>query len=267
MQAADRAGIATGKGARVAPLAAILASALRRTKRGRLLAGDLAALFAVRARQPAMVPLVLSPAKWGLPSPANEYLDAPLDFNELLVSNPWATFAVKIPGASMQNAGLFPDDIAAVDGSLSGWNGCVVLALLDGEFTIKRFRPTASRVVLRPENRGRAYRDAMSIAVTATLTPITARLSRWNLPLNSCGATLKHSPIDCCFGWVCLRLAVGGGMASSHQSWTSTRARRVHCLPRHLAISSSSTWNDRAVWAHISFSACGILARFYQDNL
>lgn len=156
MQATKRAGAAGRAGmapAETLALPALLASIARRIARGRLRLGDLAALFTVEAWKHVTVPMQLSPAVCGFPSPADDYLDAPLDFNDLLIKNPSATFAVKIAGESMRDAGIFPGDIAIVDRSLSAWNGCVVLALLDGEFTVKRYRLTAGRVVLQPENR------------------------------------------------------------------------------------------------------------------
>ena len=120
---------------------------------GTLRAGDLEAVLDVEVRCPLTIPLVLSPASCGFPSPADDYLDRPLDFNELLVTNPAATFAVRIAGDSMKNAGIFPGDVAIVDRSMTAWNGCIVMALLDGEFTVKRYRLTAGGIVLEPENR------------------------------------------------------------------------------------------------------------------
>ncbi|WP_244832527.1 LexA family transcriptional regulator [Caballeronia sp. TF1N1] len=111
------------------------------------------------------VPFVASRAACGFPSPADDYLDRPLDFNELLISNPAATFAVRIAGESMTGAGLFPGDIAVVDRSLTPFNGCVVLALIDGEFTIKRYRLKAGSVTLQPENK--AFRDLVIAEETA----------------------------------------------------------------------------------------------------
>ena len=78
------------------------------------------------------VPLMASPAACGFPSPADDYLDRPLDFNELLIENPAATFAVRIAGDSMTGVGLFPGDIAVVDRSRTAADGSIVLALLDG---------------------------------------------------------------------------------------------------------------------------------------
>ena len=99
----------------------------------------------------------MSPVACGFPSPAEDYLDKALDFNELLVHNPAATFAVRIAGESMTGAGLFPGDIAIVDRSLQPANGCIVLALVDGEFTVKRYRRRPDGIVLQAENA--AFKD------------------------------------------------------------------------------------------------------------
>ena len=146
-----------GEATKVVRLPVPVAAIAKRLADGSLRAGDLAGVFAIEAREAMTVPLVLSPASCGFPSPADDYLDRPLDFNELLIANAAATFAVKIAGESMKDAGLFPGDLAIVDRSLTPSNGCIVLALLDGEFTIKRYKLTAGGVVLSPENR--AYRD------------------------------------------------------------------------------------------------------------
>ena len=61
------------------------------------------------------IPFALCSVAAGFPSPADDYLDKPLDFNELLIAHPEATFAVRIDGDSMVGAGLFPGDIAVVD--------------------------------------------------------------------------------------------------------------------------------------------------------
>jgi DNA polymerase V len=63
-------------------------------------------------------PLAGNSALAGFPSPADDYLDRALDFNERLIENPIATFAVRIAGESMTGVGIFPGDIAIVDRSL-----------------------------------------------------------------------------------------------------------------------------------------------------
>ena len=129
-----------------------IAALARRLKSGALRAGDINEFLDVEARTKLAVPLVASTAACGFPSPADDYLDSPLDFNELLVQNPAATFAVRISGESMTGAGLFPGALAVVDRSLTPTNGSIVLALIDGEFTIKRYCIVGGGIVLLAEN-------------------------------------------------------------------------------------------------------------------
>lgn len=98
------------------------------------------------------VPLMSGTAECGFPSPADDYLDRPLDFNELLIENAPATFAVRVAGDSMTGIGLFPGDIAVVNRAKGVVDGSIVVALVDGEFTLKRFRRRGGRVWLHPEN-------------------------------------------------------------------------------------------------------------------
>lgn len=100
----------------------------------------------------ATVPFVLSRVAAGFPSPADDYLDTPLDFNELLIAHPAATFAVRVAGDSMVGAGIFPGDIAVVDRALKAVDGKVILGILAGEFTLKRFRMRGICVWLESAN-------------------------------------------------------------------------------------------------------------------
>ncbi len=88
----------------------------------------------------------------GFPSPADNFLHKSLDLNELIVKHPAATFFVKVKGDSMINAGINTGDILAIDRSLDAKDKSIILAYLDGEFTVKRFRQTKDRVYLQPEN-------------------------------------------------------------------------------------------------------------------
>ena len=76
----------------------------------------------------------------GFPSPAEQYLEPPLDLHELLVKRPAATFFVKVEGDSMINAGIHDKDLLVVDRSLTPANGDVIIASVDGEFTVKTYR-------------------------------------------------------------------------------------------------------------------------------
>lgn len=106
----------------------------------------------VEARTRAFVPLVSSSVQAGFPSPADDYLDRPLDFNELLITNPAATFAVRVDGNSMIGVGIHHGDIAVVDRSLPVRDRVIVVAMVDGEFFIKRYRNRGGRVWLQAEN-------------------------------------------------------------------------------------------------------------------
>src|SRR5271155_646343 len=128
-----------------------VANVARHLRQRTLRAGDINAFLDVEASAYASVPLVGGTAACGFPAPADDYLDRPLDFNELLIRNPAATFAVRLASESMTGAGLFPGDIAVVDRSVEPTPGCIVLALLDGEFTVKRYRRRGDVITLLPE--------------------------------------------------------------------------------------------------------------------
>ena len=76
----------------------------------------------------------------GFPSPAEQYLEPPLDLNELLVKRPAATFFVSVEGDSMIGAGIRDKDLLVVDRSLTPANGDIIIASVDGEFTVKTYR-------------------------------------------------------------------------------------------------------------------------------
>ena len=114
--------------------------------------GDIAAFFDLESRLALRVPMMMCSAACGFPSPAEDYVDKALDFNELLVEHPAATFAIRIEGDSMTGAGIFPGDIAVVDRAREPVNGSIVLALLDGAFTVKRYRIKDNAAWLQAEN-------------------------------------------------------------------------------------------------------------------
>lgn len=106
----------------------------------------------VELRTELTVPLAGGHVAAGFPSPAEDHEDKPLDFNELIVANPAATFAVRVVGDSMTGVGIFDGDIAAVDRSTKPVDGAIIVALVDGEFTIKRLRMSRGRIWLQAEN-------------------------------------------------------------------------------------------------------------------
>jgi DNA polymerase V len=88
----------------------------------------------------------------GFPSPAEQYVERPLDLNELLVARPAATYFVRAEGDSMEGAGIRSGDLLVVDRSLEPGNGSVVIACVDGEFTVKTLRKGRGGVRLEAAN-------------------------------------------------------------------------------------------------------------------
>ncbi|PIS02849.1 MAG: peptidase S24 [Chlamydiae bacterium CG10_big_fil_rev_8_21_14_0_10_42_34] len=98
------------------------------------------------------IPYFEAPIKAGFPSPAEDYLDQNLDLNDYLIQHPAATFFVRVDGDSMIGANIHKNDLLVVDKALDPSNGKIVVAILNGEFTVKRFRITDHHVFLEPEN-------------------------------------------------------------------------------------------------------------------
>jgi umuD protein. serine peptidase. MEROPS family S24 len=89
--------------------------------------------------EPPYLPLMLTRVAAGFPSPADDYVEQMLDLNEYCVGNAPATFYLRVEpdGDSMINAGIFPGDVLCVDRSLHAQSGDIIIAALDGGFTVK----------------------------------------------------------------------------------------------------------------------------------
>ena len=88
----------------------------------------------------------------GFPSPAADYCEEGLDLNAYLVRNQPATFMFTVKGDSMIHAGIQEGDKVVVDRALTPGHDDIVVAVVDGEYTIKRLYKHRGRVELRPEN-------------------------------------------------------------------------------------------------------------------
>lgn len=98
------------------------------------------------------IPLFEGSVSAGFPSPADDYMDMDLDLHDHLVQNPSSTFCVKAIGESMKDAGIQSGDIMVVDRSLNPKNRSIVLAVINGEFTVKRVNVNEKELYLVPEN-------------------------------------------------------------------------------------------------------------------
>ncbi len=98
------------------------------------------------------VPLSESAVHAGFPSPAEDFLEGALDLNSLVIRHPEATFFARVEGDSMQGEGIAEGDILVVDKAVEPFDGCLAVAYVDGEFTLKRVRMEADRILLVPAN-------------------------------------------------------------------------------------------------------------------
>lgn len=98
------------------------------------------------------IPLVESTVHAGFPSPADEFLEGSLDLNNLFIKHPEATFFARVEGDSMKDEGITEGDILVVDKAVEPYDGCLAVAYIDGEFTLKRVRMEPDRILLVPAN-------------------------------------------------------------------------------------------------------------------
>ena len=100
------------------------------------------------------IPLALSPVVGGFPSPAEGYVQGAIDLNRTLVNHPATTFYARVQGESMRGRGIDDGDLVVIDKSLESKDGDIVVAYLDGEFTIKtlQIEPEGKGVTLLPAN-------------------------------------------------------------------------------------------------------------------
>ncbi|PZO41745.1 MAG: DNA polymerase V [Pseudanabaena frigida] len=99
------------------------------------------------------LPLYLNPVAAGFPAHTEDYVDDNIDLNRHLVKHPDATFLVRVVGESMKDAGIHPNDMLIVDRSIEVTNGQVVIAVVNGELTVKRIRKHRDKLWLMPENK------------------------------------------------------------------------------------------------------------------
>lgn len=97
-------------------------------------------------------PLFLSKVRAGFPSPADDYIEKILKLDDYLIKHPATTFFIRAQGDSMINAGIFDNDILIVDKCLAPFSNKIVIAIINGEFTVKRYVKKDQRLWLMPEN-------------------------------------------------------------------------------------------------------------------
>jgi DNA polymerase V len=114
--------------------------------------GNIDFVYAAEGLRRIMLPAVFEPVPAGFPSPAADYVEKRLDLNEHLIRHPEATFYVRVCGDSMAGAGICSGDLLVVDRAVGSPDNRIVIAVLDGEMTVKRFCRRKGKVYLSPEN-------------------------------------------------------------------------------------------------------------------
>lgn len=103
------------------------------------------------------IPLYLSTVEAGFLTPTEDFKDGKLDLNQHLITNPPASFFVRVKGDSMVGAGIYEGSLLLVDRSIEAVPEKIIIAVVNGEMTVKRLKKKNGVLVLSPENP--AYSD------------------------------------------------------------------------------------------------------------
>jgi SOS regulatory protein LexA len=139
--------------------------ALKRDAKGRLIPKSLA--YPVR---------VLGTVEAGFPSPAEEELADTLSLDQFLIRNPDATFLLKVSGDSMSGAGILPGDMVLVDKGRQPKSGDIVIAEVDGQWTMKYLRERREGIMLMPANpKYQPITPAAELKIAGVVTAVVRR--------------------------------------------------------------------------------------------
>ena len=133
--------------------------------------------------EPSHLPLRVAPGKVpaGFPSPAEDFSVKRHDLNELLISHAVATFLWRVSGHSMTEAGIFDGDILVVNRALTPVHKDVVVAEVDGEFTVKYFYKRNGQIKLQPANPTYpdiTFKDGQSLRICGVVTSSIKRFRK-----------------------------------------------------------------------------------------
>jgi DNA polymerase V len=119
-------------------------------------------------------PLFLSQVAAGFPSPADDHIEQRLDLNQYMIQHDAATYFVRVKGDSMIDAGIRDNDVLVVDRAITARVGCIVVAVVNGELTVKTLgRTKTGQPLLSPANPHYApieIQDGMSFEVWGVVT-------------------------------------------------------------------------------------------------
>lgn len=126
------------------------------------------------------LPLYSHKVAAGFPSPAQDYIEQALDLNKLCIKHPAATFFVKVSGDSMQDAGIYDNDILIVDRSVAAQHGDIVVAALSNEFTVKELclTPCIKLIPHNPKYPVITISSADELEIFGVVTSVVRKIGR-----------------------------------------------------------------------------------------
>ncbi len=125
------------------------------------------------------LPVALESIQAGFPAPNGGYIDGNLDVNEFLVNSPSSTYIYRVSGESMIEAGIMPGDFVLVDSSVKPENGDVVVACVDGEYTIKELS-LKPKPKLVPRNREYPEVEITENSVVVIVGPVISVVRKYH---------------------------------------------------------------------------------------
>ena len=140
---------------------------------------DVTLLPVLDTGQPLLLPLFSFLVPAGFPSPATDHLEGLFDLNRLLFRHPDATYLVRVSGESMAGAEIHAGDLLAVDKHLEADHGHVVVAVVDGDCTVKRLERRGEAWWLVPANpayRPYEIREADQLHIWGVVTHVVHEL-------------------------------------------------------------------------------------------
>lgn len=140
-----------------------------------------AALLPNPTPSPLKLPRFGHRVRAGFPSPADDYIEAWLDLNEHLIEHKEATFFVEASGDSMTGAGIQEGNLLIVDRALEPRHGDIVIAVVDGELTIKRLEKRRGKIRLIAENPAYApieFKEGQELVSWGVVTSVIQKFKR-----------------------------------------------------------------------------------------
>ena len=110
-------------------------------------------IYRFNDKESSDVDLYITSINAGFPSPAEDHVDVSLNLNDYLVKHPSSTFYIYVKGDSMIGSGIYDGDLMVVDRSLDPKSNNVVVAVIDGEFTVKKIYKKNNQIHLLPDNK------------------------------------------------------------------------------------------------------------------